>query len=792
MSSMFKNSFKRTIAGILATSLVLGANVNTSLTDDAAAADTKKVNYGDADCDGTVDSFDVALVRSYLSGKTDALTAQGKINADAFDPGSGITVEDLKAITESISGTKLPIKVTEYGDVNCDGEVDISDATLLSHYLDGADTEISMQGLLNGDVYIPRSGISIEDVRAIIASNSDITLPYGKGLTVTKYGDANCDGKIDEADVSAIVNGNLSRQGELNADVFQPGTGVTKEDAKAINAYISATIRSFPVNNLPNDDYDIGDDVWHKGWAFIPDKVNYNTDDKTRSKNSYSSIVIENTGFNDARIEKIIDVEPFSRYKISAMVKYSDYKLQDGDTETDSGASIGMIDSTDTSHHSDFTVSEKWTKLEYCFNTDKNTKATLFLRNGRNSGCCRGTAYFSDIRIEKVETTNQWNILAVIFKNVDADVVKEHTDIIYPDKNNPMIYKDELSSGQVNYIKTLLGRLKTTIPDFSADAMGIGHIEICEPEEPLKHINIAGDKNLGVIPESEEIKAIVEPYLKERQYDQIMFFAPLDGLFIKPEDGGPTSVGGGWYSEGINYCKFPGRFYESTDGKEAIRSELGFLHEILHGVEARSRTINPAKTLKLDTPSGRIDETGKVLEEGFKTLYHLDAAWDDDMYDEWYTAYMRGEINDGTNLPKGIDPAAYQVFRDNKTVLLSDDMTVKKGEIAPLTTATQPATTVTTSKAVTTTTKAKPKPTETVTTAAVKTTAATSKASLQGDANNDGKVNVADAVAVLQFIANKEKYPLDANGTANADCDGISGITGSDAIYIQKIDAGII
>ena len=95
-------------------------------------------------------------------------------------------------------------------------------------------------------------------------------------------------------------------------------------------------------------------------------------------------------------------------------------------------------------------------------------------------------------------------------------------------------------------------------------------------------------------------------------------------------------------------------------------------------------------------------------------------------------------------------------------------------------------------KAVTTTKKSKPKPTETVTTAAAKTTAAPSKSSLPGDANDDSKVNVADAVAVLQFIANKEKYPLNAKGTANADCDGITGITGSDAIYIQKIDAGII
>ena len=61
-----------------------------------------------------------------------------------------------------------------------------------------------------------------------------------------------------------------------------------------------------------------------------------------------------------------------------------------------------------------------------------------------------------------------------------------------------------------------------------------------------------------------------------------------------------------------------------------------------------------------------------------------------------------------------------------------------------------------------------------------------------GDANLDGKVNVADAVGVLQYIANKTKYPLEPQGLINADVDGTSGITGNDAITIQKIDAGLI
>lgn len=64
--------------------------------------------------------------------------------------------------------------------------------------------------------------------------------------------------------------------------------------------------------------------------------------------------------------------------------------------------------------------------------------------------------------------------------------------------------------------------------------------------------------------------------------------------------------------------------------------------------------------------------------------------------------------------------------------------------------------------------------------------------SLPGDANLDNKITVSDAVTVLQFLANQNKYPLTDAAKINADVDGIKGITGGDAIAIQKIDAGII
>ena len=72
-------------------------------------------------------------------------------------------------------------------------------------------------------------------------------------------------------------------------------------------------------------------------------------------------------------------------------------------------------------------------------------------------------------------------------------------------------------------------------------------------------------------------------------------------------------------------------------------------------------------------------------------------------------------------------------------------------------------------------------------------TAAQMTAALYGDANCDGKVTISDAVTILQYIANKDKFPLTPEGMNNADVAARGdGITANDALAIQKLDAGII
>lgn len=72
---------------------------------------------------------------------------------------------------------------------------------------------------------------------------------------------------------------------------------------------------------------------------------------------------------------------------------------------------------------------------------------------------------------------------------------------------------------------------------------------------------------------------------------------------------------------------------------------------------------------------------------------------------------------------------------------------------------------------------------------------------LCGDANNDGQINLADTVMIMQALVNSPKYGLNgsdashitAQGWANADCAGNKdGVTNLDALAIQKYKLGLI
>ncbi|MDE5834536.1 MAG: hypothetical protein K2H26_03335, partial [Ruminococcus sp.] len=62
---------------------------------------------------------------------------------------------------------------------------------------------------------------------------------------------------------------------------------------------------------------------------------------------------------------------------------------------------------------------------------------------------------------------------------------------------------------------------------------------------------------------------------------------------------------------------------------------------------------------------------------------------------------------------------------------------------------------------------------------------------LSGDANEDGVVNISDAVLIMQSISNPHAYQLSIQGMANADIVDNDGVTLLDALRIQEMSAGL-
>ena len=117
----------------------------------------------------------------------------------------------------------------------------------------------------------------------------------------------------------------------------------------------------------------------------------------------------------------------------------------------------------------------------------------------------------------------------------------------------------------------------------------------------------------------------------------------------------------------------------------------------------------------------------------------------------------------------------------------------------PAVTTTTTATTTAPKASSTTTAPAK----ETTTSSAVTTvsTSAGDKKVTYGDSNCDGSVDLADAVLIMQSIANPDKYGLKGNadnhiteqGQLNADCSNVGdGVTNTDALAIQKLSLKLI
>ncbi len=148
----------------------------------------------------------------------------------------------------------------------------------------------------------------------------------------------------------------------------------------------------------------------------------------------------------------------------------------------------------------------------------------------------------------------------------------------------------------------------------------------------------------------------------------------------------------------------------------------------------------------------------------------------------WYMNYLTSPENNPADNLKEIYTSDYCITLDE----LPDLKKYPISESSPSTDTTKPVTTQKATSAVTTSVP--------TTAAVITTTASTTKSDIiWGDANGDKDVTLADALLILQNIANSKKYPIEDKYVKQCDVyNSGDGLTPMDALSIQKLDSKFI
>jgi hypothetical protein len=232
---------------------------------------------------------------------------------------------------------------------------------------------------------------------------------------------------------------------------------------------------------------------------------------------------------------------------------------------------------------------------------------------GNHSATVKGKAYFNDITLERSNKTtenNSWNILTLIYKNVNT-----------PD------YKRSFSDKDVREFTDAMDTLPYAFENLSAGRMRIDKIDTVIIDEPIKTISNA---NGSLVPEKD---IDIDKYLSGEDYNQIIVIAPLSGAGTGGWQGlGGTAYKNVWYII-VNASSYQGKQFtvggKTYDGKVCV-----FVHEMLHCIDTNAKQRGFSGYLDLhDNASGGFydDHVGGL---------------------DWYAAKMQNVGLDGKGLPE--------------------------------------------------------------------------------------------------------------------------------------------
>lgn len=219
--------------------------------------------------------------------------------------------------------------------------------------------------------------------------------------------------------------------------------------------------------------------------------------------NEQDSYKIINTQYNDAMFYETIEVLPNTPYKVTCKIKTEN--VESKNINTDSGAHICIENTLEKSDNVIGTTD--WKEVEFYFNSKNRTQLNLGFRLGGVEDTCKGTAWFSDFKIESGlnDESKTWNFLCLLFDNVDVDI-------------NSKNVKLSLNQEDKDDINVCMRRFKTSMQEMSRGKMKVDY-DMYEITTPIKQVSY--DSENGYYVSGYNIKDVLDPYIKQGKYDHI-------------------------------------------------------------------------------------------------------------------------------------------------------------------------------------------------------------------------------------------------------------------------------
>ena len=351
---------------------------------------------------------------------------------------------------------------------------------------------------------------------------------------------------------------------------------------------------------------------------------------KKDNKEKYSSqrsFKISSPEFNDAMISKELKLQKNTPYKVTCMVKTKD--VESKNKKSGSGAHIS-IDGT-TTRSIAITGTTDWQKIELIFNSKDKENVTVGLRLGGYIDTCKGTAWFSDVRVEEgiADKSNDWKFACFIYNSTDVNI----------DKKN---IKLKVTDSDMSDIKSTIKRFEDACITLSDRKMS-ADCDVYTIDKPLKKLSY--DDKFGYYVAPEDVEENIQPIISTNNYDHIFVVIRLGNDEHKDDIEVNDWIGLGsmdYYGIGFSNIRLPNNsksYIYKYDVRINTFPEEVFLHEFLHSLERNSLEYG------YDIPA--LHDYQKY---GYKNERLVGQK-------KWYTDYMNKNITSGANkigLPKEI------------------------------------------------------------------------------------------------------------------------------------------